>query len=427
MKRDDAACLAAEALNARCRCLTVDLDALRGEVEARLRAASLPADLAATHPHLFAQTPVFVSDAQARRMAQVVRAAEAAVALPAYREEMLAQSPEIARHDSGARGAFLGFDFHLAAAGPKLIEINTNAGGGFLAAMLGDAAVSCCGSLTAPGSGDGESFGRQAVEMLDAEWRLAGRSGRPSAIAIVDATPAEQYLHPEFLLAASAFEHAARRAVIAAPGELELSGGRLLARGVPVDLVYNRLCDFALESNTCQGLRDAYLSGAAVVTPNPRAHALYADKRALALLGDEGWLRSAGLHPGMATILGETVPRTFSVHGEDGEKLWRERRGLFFKPFAGHGGRGAYRGDKLTRRVFSEILEGGYVAQALVPPSERIAALEGDSPLKLDVRNYAYAGEVQLLAARLWRGQTTNFRSAGGGFAPVFLLPGTFA
>lgn len=63
------------------------------------------------------------------------------------------------------------------------------------------------------------------------------------------------------------------------------------------------------------------------------------------------------------------------------------------------------------------------VAQALVPPSERIAAAENEGPLKLDVRNYAYAGEVQLLAARLWRGQTTNFRTAGGGFAPVFVLP----
>jgi len=29
---------------------------------------------------------------------------------------------------------------------------------------------------------------------------------------------------------------------------------------------------------------------------------------------------------------------------------------------------------------------------------------------------------VQLLAARLWRGQTTNFRSEGGGFAPLIVL-----
>jgi glutathione synthase/RimK-type ligase-like ATP-grasp enzyme len=423
VNRDQAACAAAEALNERCRCLAVDVDALRGEIERRLRAASLPADLAATHPTLFAQMPVFISGGEARQMATVVRAAEAAVALPAYREEMLALAPGIARHESGARGAFLGFDFHLSPDGPRLIEINTNAGGGFLAAMLGEAAVSCCGSFAVPGPASNESFERHVVGMLDAEWKLAGRTGAPARIAIVDAAPAGQYLYPEFLLAASAFERAGRRAVIAAPGELELRRGRLLARGVPVDLVYNRLCDFPIGKYEHHALRAAYCSGAAVVTPNPRAHALYADKRALGLLGDEAWLRSAGLEPRLAAVLGETVPRTFPVRREDAERLWRERRELFFKPFAGHGSRGAYRGDKVTRRVFGEILEGGYVAQALVPPSERVAAAEGDAPLKLDVRNYAYAGAVQLLAAWLWRGQTTNFRTEGGGFAPVFVLP----
>jgi hypothetical protein len=45
----------------------------------------------------------------------------------------------------------------------------------------------------------------------------------------------------------------------------------------------------------------------------------------------------------------------------------------------------------------------------------------GEAPitLKYDLRVYAYAGEIQLLAARLYQGQTTNFRTPGGGFAPV--------
>lgn len=37
----------------------------------------------------------------------------------------------------------------------------------------------------------------------------------------------------------------------------------------------------------------------------------------------------------------------------------------------------------------------------------------------MDLRNYVYDGEVQLLVARLYQGQTTNFRTQGGGFAPV--------
>ena len=53
-------------------------------------------------------------------------------------------------------------------------------------------------------------------------------------------------------------------------------------------------------------------------------------------------------------------------------------------------------------------------------PSLRHLAPMSDSPLKLDVRCYVYAGRIQLVAARLYRGQTTNFRTPNGGFATVF-------
>jgi hypothetical protein len=40
----------------------------------------------------------------------------------------------------------------------------------------------------------------------------------------------------------------------------------------------------------------------------------------------------------------------------------------------------------------------------------------------VDLRYYVYDGRTQLLAARLYQGQTTNFRTQGGGFAPVLEL-----
>jgi hypothetical protein len=43
--------------------------------------------------------------------------------------------------------------------------------------------------------------------------------------------------------------------------------------------------------------------------------------------------------------------------------------------------------------------------------------------MKLDVRCYVYDGEIQLLGARMYRGQTTNFRTDGGGLAAVFTAP----
>ena len=41
---------------------------------------------------------------------------------------------------------------------------------------------------------------------------------------------------------------------------------------------------------------------------------------------------------------------------------------------------------------------------------------------KLDVRLYTYNSALILAAARLYQGQTTNFRTRGGGFAPVFFI-----
>jgi hypothetical protein len=37
------------------------------------------------------------------------------------------------------------------------------------------------------------------------------------------------------------------------------------------------------------------------------------------------------------------------------------------------------------------------------------------------VRLYTYAGEVLLAAARIYQGQATNFRTPGGGFAPILV------
>jgi hypothetical protein len=58
-----------------------------------------------------------------------------------------------------------------------------------------------------------------------------------------------------------------------------------------------------------------------------------------------------------------------------------------------------------------------------VAPSERRLEVDSaETDLKLDVRAYAYGGVIQLVAARLYEGQTTNFRTPGGGFAPVSVV-----
>ena len=411
-----------ETLNTECLCLSLDRADLQRALEADPAARGLYRLIEERCPHLFAAMPVFVSRQQVDAMAEVVRAVETVVVLPAYRDA-LAWMPEIGRFDSGARGVFMGYDFHLGAQGARLIEINTNAGGAMLNAVLGRAQRACCKEIEGLVNGPipARALEQSFVDMFAAEWRASGRAGLPKRIAIVDDEPERQFLYPEFLLFAQLFRRFGIDGVVLAPEALAFDGERLRDAAGPIDLVYNRLTDFPLSAPAHSALRAAYLAGAVVVTPHPRAHALYADKRNLSLLTDAARLESWGVAAPVARVLLNGVAHTEIVSTAHAERLWTDRRKLFFKPAQGHGSKAAYRGDKLTRRVWAEILAGDYVAQALVPPSERRTAPE--SSMKVDVRNYVYAGDVQLLAARLYQGQTTNMRTAGGGFAPVLTTP----
>lgn len=413
----------AERLNRGCFCRTLDEPALARALGRELGDAVEAREVLDQRPHLFSRVPVFLQAREHEALVAVVRAIETVVRNPGYQAAVLEGAVPIARRDFGPRGVLMGYDFHLSADGPRLIEVNTNAGGAFLNALLGQAQRACCveaGVGLEPGQA--EAFAEAARRMFAREWRLQGRSGAPRRIAIVDDAPAEQFLYPEFLLAQRVLRAMGAEVLIVDPQDLAYRDGALQAAGGPVDLVYNRLVDFALEAPAHRALGDAYADGAVVVTPNPHLHALYADKRNLVLLSDPAKLAAWAVGSGSLKALAG-VPKTVLVTAETAEALWRERKAWFFKPTRGHGSKGVYRGEKLTRRVWSDIVAGDYVAQAYSPPSERRVEVDGrPEPRKLDVRLYTYDGEILLSAARLYQGQATNLRTPGGGFAPLFVV-----
>lgn len=407
-------------LNRSCFCITLDRNALREAAAHETGDAGFCDTLIETRPHLFSNVPVFLPPEDLSAMGRIVSAIEAAAGLPGYRQVALSRAPAIAVADHGPLGVFMGYDFHLGADGPKLIEVNTNAGGAFLNAVLARAQRACCAEVEAGFDlNRTDAFDATVIEMFRSEWHRQRGGGELRRIAIVDDRPGEQYLHPEFVLARQLFLRAGIDAVIADPSELSYSAGVLKADGKNIDLVYNRLVDFSLELPEHQAIRQAYEDGAVVVTPNPHNHALLADKRNLILLSDSEALARWGLGAGdVAALAG--VPKTRLVTPENADALWAERKGLFFKPTSGHGGKAVYRGDKVTKGVWADIIRGSYVAQSFAPPGERMIELDGERvPRKMDVRLYTYGGEVLLAAARLYQGQTTNFRTPGGGFAPV--------
>lgn len=409
-----------ENLNQHCACVSLDRPAIVRDLANQLGSGADEILSSTAWSQFFSNAAVFVPSQNLNQMMAIVQALETAVLLPRYQQQVLSWAPQTAQFNPGPVGAFMSYDFHLGKDGPHLIEINTNAGGAFLNAVLARAQLRCCGGSTR--ASWAEDFDSAVIAQFESEWRAQRGSGRPASIAIVDEKPEEQYLYPEFRLAQALFRRNGIDAVILAPSELSYKSGALYAGNERIDLVYNRLVDFGLSAPQNNALRSAWMEGGAVITPNPFAHALFADKRNLAVLSDHPTLLSWGLAAEKLELLRSGVPRTVPVTADNGEELWQQRRQLFFKPVAGHGSKGVYRGSKLTKNTFARILESDYIAQVYVPPSERLVLVDGEREmLKVDVRLYTYRGALLLAAARLYRGQTTNFRTPGGGFAPILL------
>ena len=420
----------AEQLNSQCRCVSLNREAMRAELWHQQDDINLYRMIVEERPYLFAESAVFVTDACIDRQRDIIAAVERVIAMPAYQEQVLAYAPDTAKFIPKALGVFFGYDFHLRAEGPQLIEINTNAGGALLNAIVARTQKACCELVEEefPAHTTGVTITynpEQAfLEMFIEEWQ-AERGQQPlRTIAIVDENPQTQYMLPEFLLFKKLFEQNSINAIICDPSELAYRELALWHGNQRIDLVYNRLTDFGLTETAHKSLLEAYLAEAVVVTPHPRAHALYADKRNLTLLTDESALIDIGVDARTRAILITGIAHTVQVDPDEAETLWAARKNLFFKPAKGYGSKATYRGDKLTRRVFSEILQSDYVAQTLVQPSERQLEIENKIvDFKLDLRHYVYKGQTQLISARLYQGQTTNFRTPGGGFAQVMVIP----
>ena len=366
-----------------------------------------------------AAAEVSLSRADRDAMDQVVAAVHALVMSPYYRDNVLRLAPRLAHAPKQPDfGLFSGYDFHLTPQGPRLIEINTNAGGAFHGALMDDARF----RAGKPGAHPLSYWSDLFVRQVRHEWAQAGR-GELQRVAIIDDTPETQFLGLEFHLAARELKAHGIDALVADPRELSFRDGMLVHGNQRIDLVYNRLTSFALDRPEDAPLRAALEAGAAWITPGPRAHALLACKRNLTLMSDPGFLEAAGLRADARAALAAAVPETVVLSPENTASLWARRDHLYFKPLSGFGSRGVYAGAKLTRRTWEAIIESrDYVAQALVPPSR--IEVPGFGEMRCDIRAYAYEGRAFMRLARLYRGQTTNFRTPGGGFAPVLCPDG---
>jgi uncharacterized circularly permuted ATP-grasp superfamily protein len=328
-------------------------------------------------------------------------------------------------------------DAFLAGGRPRFIEINSDAPAGF---GYGDRMARVAETLPVF-----REFARSwpvryqpSAPSLVAAVVAAARPGTPAPrVAIVDWAEVKTRADQEILR--EAFAAAGHDCVLADPRAMEVRGGRLVAEGGSVDVVYRRavLSELVAREDEVGAFLRAYREGLAVFVNSFRCR-LSEDKAFLAVLTDEAF--APLLDEDERAFVAATVPWTRRVEERRTRRDGREidlvphvlegREGLVLKPAHGYGGDSVYVGAETDpaawQRAVEAALGGAWVVQERVPiPEEEFPVVSPAGvelePLKVNTNPFYVAGGEAGAVTRMSRSSVINV-SAGGGSAPTFVL-----
>ncbi len=304
-----------------------------------------------------------------------------------------------AQFDPGMPSVLMGYDFHLTADGPRLIEINNNAGGLFVEKdqwLPQPAIKELPGTLQA-----------RLMSMFNANWQC---------MAIMDEDVKGQYMYPEMVAYTELLRGQGREVQVVSPRDIRTGDdGALYVGDARLDAIYNRHTDFYLESSNLPHIRQAYLSGQVALTPNPRSYALLGDKGRMVDWWRPGLLDEC-LPAADAGFVRSVVPETHMLSEIGVESAWMERKSWVFKPAARHGGKGVLLGKAMSRKRLMQMDAAATVMQRHVPPS--VVNVDGVD-FKFDVRLFTHGETLIAIAGRIWQGMVTNFRMPGSGWTSL--------
>jgi len=308
--------------------------------------------------------------------------------------------PQAAGIKSGAPSVLMGYDFHLTADGPKLIEINNNAAGLYIGNERW---------LPQPELSEWhESLTMRLCKMFPTAWQH---------IAIMDEQVSRQYMYPEMLAYAALLRNDGRCVYVVSPEDITIHPDGLYVGDVRLDAIYNRHTDFYLESAELAHIREAYANGLIQLNPHPRSYALLGDKGRMVDWWKAGFLDEF-LSLEDVRFIRNMVPESRRLLDVDTAALWPERKQWVFKPAARHGGKGVVLGKAMSRKRFAQLVPEETILQRYVPAST--VHLE-EMEFKLDIRLYTHGPCLLALAGRVWQGQVTNFRTEGSGWVPIII------
>ncbi|MDQ6995504.1 MAG: hypothetical protein Q9M18_07910 [Mariprofundaceae bacterium] len=279
----------------------------------------------------------------------------------------------------------IGIDFHITPEGPKLIEINSNAGGLVTSALWAHRDK----------PEEAEKTLALFVNSFSTEFQQK-MNKKALNMAIVDEDPYAQFTIYDLLLTQELMRF------------YDIACDIVDSNSVvgTYDIIYNRTCDFLLNSEKSVHLNRAHDKNHNIVVPNPYMFTRVSDKRSLVTIYN--FIReNSEIFPAMNKTLLECM------HIKDFVDSGLKRSGWFFKPGMAYGGTGVYRGRKISMIKFQEIIQQEFIAQrAATPPTT--THLSED--FKYDVRVFVWRDTIIDLSIRAYQGRITNFRTLNGGY-----------
>ncbi len=328
-----------------------------------------------------------------------------------YQAQLITELPITGQHPLNHYAVMMAYDFHLSALGPKLIEINTNAGGLWFA-------YRCYVQQAKQFEG---RFAQRLLNTFLTDYALFKQTttAKPSTLVILDEQPKTQFLYPEMTLFVALFQQAGITALIADPSQLYLKDDGLYIDNQRVDMIYNRHCDFYLTTPSMCHIKDAWLQNTVCLSPNPRLYGLLADKRRMILWSNPQQLAHFQLTLAERQLFADIIPKTQLLSELSLENAWLTRKQWVFKPTIGFGSQGVYVGHKLTKTKLNNLPPEHTLIQQWIPPS--VSYNENNLAFKTDIRLFVYHQHPLAITARLYQGQVTNMHTPHGGFAKVVI------
>ncbi len=237
---------------------------------------------------------------------------------------------------------------------------------------------------------------------------------------IMDEQPEQQKMYLEFLMYQEFLQQHGKDSTIIDGKSLD-DQIKQIHEGFKNVGIYNRSTDFYLAKHP--KILDLFLNQKILISPHPIVYDLWAHKDNLhewtKLIEDETFITSQNISKdesrlfSNSLLLSQPMQKLF----KDIEQAWEQRKKFFFKPSDSYGGKATYRGASISRKYFDIAWRDNFLAQAYSPAS--ILKDDQSTVWKFDIRVYVYQDEIIYCLARIYQGQTTNFNTLGGGFAPI--------